>query len=82
MNKLDRKRPVTALQKLFTAKCKLKLKKFGESATDAFSILSRIKTTGDWKATDVKYLTVYIGGMSAIKLGDFERALKFLRRVR
>ena len=77
MNKLDRKRPVTALQKLFTAKCKLKLKKFDESATDAFSILSRIKTTGDWKAADVKYLAVYIGGMSAIKLGDFERALKF-----
>ena len=77
MIKIDRKRPVTALQKLFAAKCKLKLKKFDESATDAFSILSRIKTTGDWKATDIKYLTVYIGGMSAIKLGDFERALKF-----
>ena len=77
MIKIDRKRPVTALQKLFAAKCKLRLKKFDESATDAFSILSRIKTTGDWKATDIKYLTVYIGGMSAMKLGDSERALKF-----
>jgi tetratricopeptide (TPR) repeat protein len=77
MTSLDLKRPSNVLHKLIVAKCKFQTKKYDEAATDAFSILSRIPTTGDWKTTDIKYLTVYVGGSAAMKLGDFERALKF-----